>query len=60
MYIMSIFRRRLGYEKMLFFPNKVNILYPVHVQISLILKKQMSFHSLLEECTHMMHLVFLF
>ena len=37
----------------------MNILYPVHVQISLILKKQMSFHSLLKECTHILYLVVL-
>ena len=46
---MSIFGRMIRYEKKCsFVPNKMNILYPVHVQISLILKKQMSFHSLLK------------
>ena len=59
---MSICGRMIGYEKkkMLFgFPPKMNILYPVHVQITLMLKKQMSFHSLLKECSHMLHLVVL-
>ena len=37
----------------------MNILYPVHVQISLILKKQMYFHSLLKEYSHMLHMVVL-
>ena len=61
MCIMSIFGRMIGYEKnALFFPNKMNILCPVHVQISLVLKKEVSFHSLLKECTHMMDLVVLF
>ena len=50
----------IGYEKNALFSNKMSILYPVHVQISLVLKKEISFHSLLKECTHMMHLVVLF
>ena len=60
MYIISIFGRMIGYEKNALFSNKMSILYPVHVQISLVLKKEISFHSLLKECTHMMHLVVLF
>ena len=51
----------LGYEKNVLSPpqKKMNILYPVYVQISLMLKKLMSFHSLLKECSHMLHLVVL-
>ena len=47
---MSILGRMIRYEKKKcsLVPSKMNILYPVHVQISLILKKQMSFHSLLK------------
>ena len=44
---------------MLVCPNKINIQYPVHVQIPLILKKQIYFHSLLKECSHMLHVVVL-
>ena len=58
---MSILGRMIRYEKKKcsLVPSKMNILYPVHVQISLILKKQMSFHSLLKECCPMLHLVVL-
>ena len=44
--ILSICDRMKGYEKKSsFVPPKINSLYLVHVQIYLILKKQMSFQS---------------
>ena len=44
MYIKSIWDRMIGCEKNCsYVPNNLNILYPVHMQISLILRKQLSF-----------------
>ena len=61
MYIKSIWDRVIGCEKnRSYVPNNLNIFYPVHMQISLILRKQLSFHSLLTECTHLLHLLFSF
>ena len=57
---MIILGRMIRFEKKCsLVPSKVNSLYPVHAQISLIVKKQMSFHSLLKECSHILHLVVL-